>query len=309
MINENSIITKKDIVDFEEQVEKTKDERDQVWTEIQENFPENREILDNVLHVAGGGLPLVFGDDKSEIWQKIVESAGETGVVEIAGIKFTLDDLKLIGEFYNYAKSQSYNFHCIDERLDEKDENKVSCVHEHCGACGAVQALIENSLGITLPVENALVTALDMPGKQKLIKGTEREHATSTIMVTYADHAATIANNLKPSFIEKKALAMNITIPIGLIRKFYESKGDTDSPISSTEPIYNLLTRWNVGIARAVIGGTHNTERDLVGEELLISNYYGAEPVFMRATTENQKIRAYLGEVRNFMFASFEETK
>jgi len=310
MIIENPVITEREIADLENQIKVSISERDQAWIEIQKNFTSNYEVLENVLHVAGGGLPLIFGKEENEIWQKIIESAGEAGVVNIAGIKFSIEDLKLIGEFYNFVKKKGYNFHCIDERLDERHELNSSCVHDHCGACGAVQVLIQESLGISLPVEDNLVETFDLPGKQGLIEGTEEEHSTSTIAVTYADHAATLKDYLIPLFMEKKALSMNITIPIDLIRNFYEEKSKTDSSITSTSPVYELLIRWNIGIARAVIGGIHNTERNIVGQELLVSNYYGAEAVSPRAMEENKKIRTYLGgNNRNLMYSSFEEPK
>lgn len=310
------VITELGLSVLEKKRERITNLRDYAWAEIQNKLPDHSVELENVLHVAGGGLPLVFGDEQNEVWQKIAKSADSEGNVIIAGIKFSLKELSLIGEFYKFAKGLGYNFHCVDERLDEQHERKDSYIHEQCGACGAVQRLIQQSVGgVDLQVDDYLVETLNQPGKQGLLASqgllanTETTHSSSTYMVTFANHARVMKSGTIDALRDAGALAMNITIPLGLINEFYKEKSKTDSPLASENVVCELLQRWNIGISRAVIGSTHNDQRDLIGRELLISNFAnGADDNTARRVNSDIRTQLQSGisnpKIRNLTFSS-----
>lgn len=254
-----------------------KKSRDSIWEEVKEAGSGSELIvLDNVLHVAGGGLVEIFGDSGQAIWNKIVESADDTGEVEIAGYRFGLDELALIGQFYSYARDLGYNFHCVDERLNEKDHPECS-IHEQCGACAAVQALILNKLQEDIPVGDRLAEVKHWGLKQGLVADMH-DHDTSTIMITYGDHARAINPDRIEGFKNARALPMNVTIPLGLLRQFVESQTQyysQDAQYEFSTKVHDLLLRWNVGITRAVIEGGHNKQKELAGKELVVANFSG----------------------------------
>ena len=85
-----------------------------LWEQIAQNPDEwLQDMQGELAYVAGGGLPLVFGDslseevEPSEIWEAIKAAAAEKqDTVEIAGIFFTLKELSLMGDFYRFIKKQ-----------------------------------------------------------------------------------------------------------------------------------------------------------------------------------------------------------
>jgi len=123
----------------------------QQWEEIATKPQEwLQDIEGQLVFVAGGGLPLTFGSPDSEIWRSIESAAEKNGeTINIAGISFTLAELRIMGDFYRFTKESGYSLHCIDERLEDDLGSLNNQVHEHCGACAASHAAIVNKVFIS----------------------------------------------------------------------------------------------------------------------------------------------------------------
>ncbi|MFZ5376229.1 MAG: hypothetical protein ACOZAN_00990 [Patescibacteria group bacterium] len=75
-----------------------------LWAKISQE--PNKWFVDapgKLLFSAGGVLPIVFGDNDSQIWQEVekVFVSGQENFA-MAGVSFTKNELLLLGEFYRF---------------------------------------------------------------------------------------------------------------------------------------------------------------------------------------------------------------
>jgi len=231
----------------------------------------------NVIFAAGGALVTKFGDEESEIWKNMVKVAGDDSKIEIAGVNFELDELSKMGSFYRYLKEQGYKFHCIDERLDGDEEHLEDEVHEKCGACAAVG----QATGLK-SVEDKLLGEIGQKAKQEIYKDMPN-HESMVILVDLRG-ADVVLGELRSELKTAKALPFNASIPLDLIRQ-WRSIGDEGNQL-----LVSTLVKWNVMIARNIIGGDHNTLKGLADKAIIVVDKRGSveDSIFSEAV-ENIK--------------------
>lgn len=226
----------------------------QVLEQVKDN-PEEWlvDVTGQLIFVAGGGLPLTFGSPDSKIWQELEAVAAENnGLVRIAEIDFSLRELVLLGEFYRAIRGDGYSLHCIDERLKDDLESINQQVHERCGACAAVQAVISERL-VGKQVEDLLLSELgeELLGKQEIDDSMPEHDSLSVFIDFHGDEA--IADKVKRSHLkDKHALVFQISLPVKTISKFLEFRREDQDLLLAT------LVKWNIQIARNIIGCGHN---------------------------------------------------
>ncbi len=211
----------------------------------------------NVIFAAGGALVTRFGDENSVIWRNMVEAADSHDVVSVAGINFSLGELEQMGDFYRYLKEEGYGFHCIDERLEGDEEHLDDEVHEQCGACAAVgQATgLEN-------VEDILLKEIGKRAKQQIYEDMP-EHESMVILVDLYG-ADVVLGDVREDLKDAKALPFNVSIPLGDVAYWGIERG------GDTELLVSTLVKWNVLIARNIIGGEHNTLQGLADNTMIV---------------------------------------
>jgi len=241
----------------------------QQWEEIATKPQEwLQDIEGQLVFVAGGGLPLTFGSPDSEIWRSIESAAEKNGeTINIAGISFTLAELRIMGDFYRFTKESGYSLHCIDERLEDDLGSLNNQVHEHCGACAASHAAIAEYLAPGLNVEDLLVKELGEDGKQSIYKQMEAHHASIAVAIDFSGDEAVVDPAKRSKLMSSKALAFQVSLPVNLIENFLTVRGNQDD---EREMLLRTLVNWNVQIARNIIGGGHNSLQAQAGETIFI---------------------------------------
>lgn len=234
-------------------------------------FEEDLEQKEGLVNLAGGGLLPLLGDPKSDIWAAMTDIFETDEEIEIAGISFTKAQLELLGDFSRYLRDEKeISFICIDDRLmpgAEGHDPKNCSIHEGCGAAGAIEKAISQSvrfISAGSTVADMALSELGQVNKQKLVKGMEGAHETSTILVTFDPQALVVKPERFDKFREEKALPMNVTIPLQLIESYIAHRDLLDEKTnhnSLREALLNVLFKWNVDIAKAVIGNkAHNND-------------------------------------------------
>ena len=251
-----------------------------LWEEVVEHPIEWLQDMQGTLaYVAGGGLPLVFGDghsETSEIWDAITASAAEKqGTIEIAGIVFTLEELSLMGDFYRYIKKQGNTLHCIDERLADDLLSVENQVHEHCGACAATHGAIVEKLRSGAHVEDILLSELgeEGAGKQKIYNSMPN-HVSLSVFIDFHGDEAVVDEDKRAQLRDAHALAFQVSLPVDLLTDHIE-----ESQLSADQIriLLDVLVKWNVQIARNIIGGDHNQLQAFADETLFIMDKRNVE--------------------------------
>jgi hypothetical protein len=235
----------------------------QAWEDIVAHPEKLTDLSERkVVFVAGGGLPSRFGlpAGESEIWDELSQRAVD-GAVEIAGVKFTLDELTLLGEFYRFLRdTKNMSLHCIDERLVDDVAHSSQEVHDKCGACAAVAA----AAGIPGNIEGKLKQELH----QELTQGVYEDmpdHESMTILVDYHGADVVLDKN-REDLKEKKALPFNVSLPLHLISEWAETTG------KDAQVLIPILTKWGVQIARNIIEGHHNTLHEAATDTIIVTD-------------------------------------
>ena len=217
-----------------------------------------------ILFAAGGGLPRLFGAD-NPVWDKALqEIAEEVGVLEVAGVDFSLKELEQMGDFYRWLHNKGYYFHCIDERLHDDVANRDKEVHENCGACAA----LTKALNFDGPIEDLLLTLLNQGGlgKQPLREDMKDNHSSFSIMVDYVgSHVVKLGR--RDEFQKKHALPFNVSMPLALIEEWATERS------ADAGQLLDGLARWNVQIARNIISG-HNALNQ-AKEQMVVVKHFG----------------------------------
>lgn len=229
----------------------------QAWS----NIAKQPELLTNlsekeIIFTAGGGLVTRFGFVDSEIWQNMRRQAVDNNI-DVAGITFDVDDLSRMGDFYRFLKAKGYNFHCIDERLEGDEQHLQHEVHSHCGACAAVGS----ATGLE-GVEDRLLGELEQDAKQQIYSDMP-DHVSMAILVDL--HGSDVVLGQQREELKKiNALPFNVSIPLPLVDAWSQATN------GNAERLIDTLVRWNVQIARNIIGGNHNKLQQLAGETVIV---------------------------------------
>ncbi len=246
-----------------------------MWERIKAAPQEWLQDLDGSLaFVAGGGLPLVFGQSESKIYQAMsqaLESNG--GDINIAGVVFKEAEIKVLGDFYRFLQQKGYNLHCIDERLEDDLGNEDRQVHEHCGACAASHAAIEKFLGGEMHVEDLLLVDLGETkiGKQQIYESMPH-HESLTVFIDFAGDDAIVDEAKRTLLRENHALSFQVSLPEKMIQEFLVQAGD-----SIKDSFLNALVKWNVQIARNIIGGDHNHLKQHASQTIFVVDKRGTD--------------------------------
>ncbi len=247
-----------------------------LWGEVQaqpEAFIASNQRL---AYVAGGGAVLRFGVDgpADSAWNKMMSSAVDQQIT-IAGVSFSLEELKTMGDFYRWLKQEKgKNLHCIDERLDEDPAYEKHEIHCGCGACAAIRAAVGDPDTVDYEVKLAQELGQLENGqakRQPILKEMESAHASISILVDYSGEGRTVSAGKRSELQTQDALPFNVSLPLEYIREFAQAKG------VEAESLISTLARWNVQIARNIIGGAHNVLHDLQAETRLIIDSRGVD--------------------------------
>lgn len=241
----------------------------QLWDQVQARPQEwLMDIPGNIVFVAGGGLPLTFASEDSKIWAAIEAVAEDnTGNITIAGVEFTLRELGLMGDFYRFLKQDGYSLHCIDERLEDDLGNESKQVHEHCGACAASHAVIGEHLD-GVHVEDLLLKELgeDVLGKQRIYDSMPN-HDSMSVFVDFQGDEAVIDEAKRTQLRENHSLAFQVSLPVEKIEAFLIERGEVEH---EQEMLLMALVKWNVQIARNIIGGDHNEMHQFADKTVMV---------------------------------------
>ncbi len=241
----------------------------QLWEQVQA-YPQEwlADIPGQIVFVAGGGLPLTFASEDSQIWAAIEKVASETGgKLSIAGVEFSLRELGLMGDFYRFLKQDGYSLHCIDERLEDDLGNEAKQVHEHCGACAASHTVIGAHLN-GANVEDLLLKELgeEILGKQRIYNSMPN-HDSISIYIDFHGDEAVIDENKRTQLRNNHALAFQISLPVNKIEVFLAERGTS---VAEREMLLGVLVKWNAQIARNIIGGSHNEMQKFANQTVAI---------------------------------------
>jgi hypothetical protein len=217
----------------------------------------------NVFYIAGGGLPTLFGKE-NQLWSRMqAKLAEQNDELMIAGVPFNGEELGLIGEYARAMEAEGKLPECIDERLDESLENpNDKHVHVGCGAAGAAGAAIGEG-----SVEDELVSIFGESGKMPIYADMDKHHDSIVINVDLSG-SRTAQGELRSSLKDDKALPFNVSLNLD---KIGEIGGD------KTAQMLSALVKWNVQIARNIIGGGHNAAQKLEDKTIIVINTQGAE--------------------------------
>lgn len=231
-----------------------------------ERIVSNPEVLTDlsekkVAFAAGGGLVKQFGNEQSVIWKTLKSKAVE-GKTSVAEVEFSVTELENIGSFYRFLADKGFNFHCIDERLEGDEQHLHDEVHNKCGACAAVAGAsgLEN-------VEDLLLDELGQKVKQE-VYGDMPNHESLAILVDLRG-ADVVLGQLREGLKAKKALPFNVSIPLEEVSEWADQTGNDGRELVTS------LVKWNVQIARNIIGGHHNELHQLQDQTLQIVDTRG----------------------------------
>lgn len=217
-----------------------------------------------VFYIAGGGLSSLFGAE-NQLWDRMhakLRSEGDS--LTIAGVTFSGRELELIGEYARAMEADGKLPECIDERLDEdlNDPNHLH-VHKGCGAANAAGAAIGEG-----SVEDELVKIFQENGKMAIYDDMEQHHNSIVINVDLnGSHSA--QGDLRESLKADNALSFNASINLGMIEMV--------AGVEDAVAMLNAMVKWNVQIARNIIGGDHNAAKEHADKTIIVVNTLGTK--------------------------------
>lgn len=285
-------------VDLDKSVPKEIEQIYYYWDGIEYNPEEWLSDLEGKLaYVAGGGLPLVFGETDNVIWQAMEKALNSTEgkSLNIAGIDFTKLDFEVLGDFYRFIQSKDHSLHCIDERLEDDLKTTNTQVHECCGACAAMHSVIQEFLPERSHVEDLLLESLGLGsvGKQKIYDSMPN-HESVTIFVDFSGDDA-IADPQKRQDLRKiGGLAFQVSLPADLIQEFININ---NMSLEAQEQLISVLVKWSAGIARKIIAGHHNNLHQHESHTQLVIDRRGIKEQTAEVKKLTDKVQAVLFEL------------
>lgn len=231
-----------------------------------------------IVFVAGGELlSRMFGDHTAtyepgsrgeQLRQAVAQHFSENnGAIEVAGLRFTENQMALLGSFYFYLHEKGNVFHCIDERLGDDQEAAACQSHEGCGACAGVA----KAMGLEGDALLGLINTNPARELQGLREGMEHEHASMSILVDFLG-ADVIKEEDRSRLQELNALPFNVSLMLDEVVAFTKEKGLTPE---QRDTLLDALILWNPGLARAIIGGGHNMLADVANETIVVVDRRG----------------------------------
>lgn len=232
--------------------------------EILEN-PETIQNYEGIMFAAGGGLPKTFGQENNKIWQDVLKKIKENdnNKIEIAGINFSKQELKALGDFYRWLGRQGINFQCIDERLvNIADYGEVE-VHCGCGACAAVGAAANDGESYESELARQLWVATE---HKQPIREDFPHHASTHIYVDFSAQGRGFSDEARQKLAQIRDLPFQVSLPLELMAQYIEENDLADGD----QKLVAALVKWNVQIAQNIIAGDHNERQDEASKSTLI---------------------------------------
>lgn len=251
------------------------------WQQLAQHPERLQTPANRLVFAAGGGLPLIFGKQDSAIYQRIsAQAEANNNQVVIAGETFSKQELEALGEYYRFLRKQGLILHCIDERLAGDHEG---CVHDECGACAAVEA----SIGLRgASVEDMLLAELQQQdlGKQAIHEGMS-SHDSSVILIDLTGQVAVTDAELVRELKNHSSLPFQVSLSVQKIEQFLQQR-----PLVEQDLLLQALVKWNVQIARNIVGGHHNLQQPIAERTTLVINKHDIDP-------ENQIMTMLLSKI------------
>lgn len=215
------------------------------WKTIPANPVELLILSDRVAAAFGHGATLLTGDN--QLIELIREKAVNKRVM-IAGVDFSLDNLDIIGKFYNLLSKKGFKGVCMDERIDRNAPHQAAGIHHHCGAADAIGQLV----GINgEQIEDMAASLLGKGDKAELIPEMEEAHETLAIKIDLGDSFDVKPEKYK-DLKDNGALPIHISLPLSSIAELSNMLQINENTILQS------LLKWNLMIAINIIEGPHN---------------------------------------------------
>lgn len=160
-------------------------------------------------------------------------------------------------------------------------------MHEKCGACAAV----EGAVGTIDNVEQVLLAEMEETGVgQQTVYENMPDHTSMVVLVDLRGDDVVVNTDKRQELQDKKALSFNVSLPLQFVAKFIESNGLS---AEDSQVLISALVRWNVQIARNIIGGDHNTLQTQAQNTLFVIDQRGVknEELLRRVMGEINKIQ------------------
>ncbi|MEP7166844.1 MAG: hypothetical protein ABI758_02595 [Candidatus Woesebacteria bacterium] len=253
--------------------------RDQLWADITKTPDAWLKRTGNV-YVAGGGAVLDVLEKESPYWKGMVANAKD-GIISIATVPFQQDSLRRLHGFFTWRENatgdeKEYK-ECIDERLDDHAHGKE--IHNKCGLIGGVEA----ASGLTgLENELAAKHGLKPEEKNALISGTESDHESTTIFVSFKSQSEVIDPDKKLEARAAGGLPFNSSVPVEQIAKYAKQESLSDE---EQKDLLETVIKWSPRIARVIIGG-HNKYKQAEDKTLIVIDKRGIDPVLAKEAEE-----------------------
>jgi hypothetical protein len=212
---------------------------------------------------AAFGNGVILFSDENKLTEMINKSAIDDHF-SIAGVKFTIQELKHIGGFYKYLQEVGYGkIKCMDERIDLDAEHADSGIHEHCGAAGGIGASCNNKSGVE--IEDIACQLTNEKDKAEIIKGMEH-HEALAIKIDLSNELYDVKPGMNPKLRDNAALPFHISLPLEHITKY------TNNNHLTIDNVLLSLLRFNVQIAVNIIKNNHNIYQQHAQEGIVITS-------------------------------------
>ncbi len=224
------------------------------------------------VHIAGGVLPVVFGEKENQLWREIVIAAGEKKSIQFVHQDFSLQELELIGEFARFLQEKGKIPTCVDERLWYANGEYTKLVHCDCGACKGIGQVI----GAKSSVEDMLHREFAPGSNKRPIQPGMSDHRSTTIYVDLGKDSRTLNREARLHARFEAGLPFHASFPIELLKAFIVLKRKSKEGFSdeNQQILIQAWTKFNVGVPRAIIGG-HNRDAHLADNTQIVLNTSG----------------------------------
>lgn len=232
--------------------------------------PERYLETKNSIHVAGGILPVIFGQENHPLWRKIVQVAGERETIHFVHQDFSLRELRLIGRLARFLQDLGGILTCVDDRLWYAEGEYTKLVHDKCGACEGIGQVI----GAKDSIEDKLHKefAPDLP-KRPIQPGMDN-HRSTTIYMDAGPRTRTFNAYARLLARFDAALPFNASFPVALLERFIRENKLKDEDVAL---LLQAWTKFNVGVPRVIIE-KHNRDGHIADETQLVINTNGVKP-------------------------------
>ncbi|MFZ5376486.1 MAG: hypothetical protein ACOZAN_02340 [Patescibacteria group bacterium] len=167
-----------------------------------------------------------------------------------------------------------YKLHCIDERLDNNRAYLLAEVHGECGACAALQKSLSSFLGGDIwQVEDKLADEIVAKGctiKQPIFKDMHHLHTSVVIWLSFGSVQVVADDEQRNQLRQTSSLPFRVSLPLFLIKAFLENQLGNGQRSFDLDGLLRVLVKWNVQIARNIIGGDHNSLNEFADKTVFV---------------------------------------